>query len=284
MGNRLPFTKMEGIGNDYVYINGFVSAVDDADALARKISDRHFGVGSDGLVLILPSQRADVRMRMFNADGSEAEMCGNASRCVGKFAWDNGLVRHNPFTLETGAGIKQVELRFSGDEVVGARVDMGKPVLDPPLIPVAEAAGSAPMVSVPISIGNEEYKFTAVSMGNPHAVVFMEHIDQLPLTQLGPQFEHHPYFPRRTNTEFVEVLSRDRIKMRVWERGAGETLACGTGACAALVASVLNGLVNREADVELLGGTLHIAWDEQTDHVFMAGPARTVFTGDYILP
>ena len=261
----LRFTKMQGIGNDYVYVNGFEERVDNPGELAKRISDRHFGVGSDGLVLILPSGVADLRMRMFNADGSEAEMCGNATRCVGKYARDHGIVNKDVIRLETAAGIKIIRLLFEAGEVRGATVDMGEPVLAPDLIPV---------VLAPV---------TAVSMGNPHAVVFMQGIDDLDLPKLGPLFEHHPIFPKRTNTEFVEVISSTKIKMRVWERGAGETLACGTGACAAAVASVLNGHTGRSLDVELKGGVLHIDWDKSDDHVYMTGGAVAVFDGVYFI-
>lgn len=282
MAKTVPFTKMHGIGNDYVYVNGFEVDVEAPGELARRISDRHFGVGSDGLVLVLPSDKADLRMRMFNADGTEAEMCGNASRCVGKYAWDNGLVRENPITLETGAGIRIIELLLDGGSATGATVDMGEPVLEPELIPALAPGGMDRIVAAPISVDGREYEFTAVSMGNPHAIIVMQGIDDLDLPALGPRFEHHEFFPRRVNTEFVEIVSRNHIRMRVWERGAGETLACGTGACAVLVACALNGLTDREADVELLGGTLHIRWDATNGHVYMTGPATTVFTGEYI--
>lgn len=283
MAKKLRFTKMQGIGNDYVYINGFEEEIADPVFVARKISDRHFGVGSDGLVLILPSATADLRMRMFNADGTEAEMCGNATRCVGKYAYDHNLVKKEIISLETLAGIKVIRLRVEAGHVLGATVDMGEPVLEPAAIPVAPPQPGEKCVAQVISVGGQEYQFTAVSMGNPHAVIFMENIDSLDLPALGPLFENHVYFPRRTNTEFVQVLAADRIRMRVWERGAGETLACGTGACAALVACALNGVTGREADVELSGGTLHVKWDQANNHVYMSGPAVTVFRGEYYL-
>lgn len=283
MVKTVPFTKMQGIGNDYVYVNGFDVNVENPGELAKKISDRHFGAGSDGLVLILPSDKADLRMRMFNADGTEAEMCGNATRCVGKYAWDNGLIKKNPITLETGAGIKVIDLVLENGIAVGATVDMGEPVLEPELIPARAPEGMNRIVAAPINVDGSQYEFTAVSMGNPHAIILMEGIDGLKLPEIGPKFEHHEFFPRRINTEFVEIISRNRIRMRVWERGAGETLACGTGACAVLVACALNGMTDREADVELLGGTLHIRWDTSNDHVYMTGPAKTVFTGEYFL-
>lgn len=278
---KVPFTKMQGIGNDYIYINGFREEIPDPGALAIKMSDRHFGVGSDGLVLIGPSAIADIRMRMFNADGTEAEMCGNASRCVAKFAYDQGLVKKKIIRLETGAGIKTIELFFDAGEVTGARVDMGEPIIRPDLVPVAMPDQKAQIIGENIEVDGQTYKITAVSMGNPHAVLFAEEIDDLDLPSLGPKFEHHPWFPRRINTEFVKVLGRDRIRMRVWERGAGETLACGTGACAALVACVLNDLTDREAWVELRGGKLKIKWDKTDNHVYMSGPCVTVFEGTY---
>lgn len=289
MPQKLPFTKMQGIGNDYVYVNGFEQRVDNPGELAPKISDRHFGVGSDGLVLVLPSSVADVRMRMFNPDGTEAEMCGNASRCVGKFAYDNGLARKDVIRLETLAGVKIIKLKFEGGEVCGATVDMGQPILVPSRIPVeitpvlSVAEEDRRCIGYPIQAAGKTWAITAVSMGNPHAVVFRKNLEELDLPALGPLFENHPNFPQKTNTEFVDVISRDRVRMRVWERGTGETLACGTGACAAVVACALNGYTGREVDVELPGGALHINWDVSNDHVFMTGPAVTVFTGEYIL-
>lgn len=284
MLKKLPFIKMQGTGNDYVYVNGFDNEITDAGTLAKRISDRHFGVGSDGLVLVLPSAIADLRMRMFNADGTEAEMCGNASRCVGKYAYDNGLLKKDVIRLETRAGIKIIRLLFDAGEVCGASVDMGEPVLVPAQIPVELlTCEEHACIGQPLLINGEQWAVTAVSMGNPHAVVFVDNPDDIPLAAIGPQFETHPAFPNKTNTEFVTVLSPTRIRMRVWERGAGETLACGTGACAAVVACVLNGYTGREVDVELIGGVLHIKWDEGTNHVYMSGPAVTVFSGEYFL-
>lgn len=285
MAVKLPFTKMEGTGNDYIYINGFIEQIHNPEELARKMSDRHFGVGGDGLVLILPSAVADVRMRMFNADGTEAEMCGNASRCVGKYVYEHGIVKKELLTLETGAGVKIIRLDCEDGVVIGATVDMGEPVLDPEQIPM-QTPYPVPgkiCVNCPIEIDGQTYALTAVSMGNPHAIIFMQDLDNLNLPELGPKFENHHFFPRRINTEFVELLSRSKIRMRVWERGAGETLACGTGACAAVVACVLNNLTEREVEVEVLGGKLNIAWDETSNHVFMSGPAVTVFSGEYFL-
>lgn len=285
MAEKLQFTKMQGIGNDYVYVNGFEQQIDNPAVIARKISNRNFGIGSDGLVIVLPSAQADIRMRMFNPDGSEAEMCGNAARCVGKFAYDNGLARQPVIRLETAAGIKVIRLLFDGPEVTGAVVDMGEPILTPAQIPLAQTDAASRdkklWVAEPLQVEGRNWPVTAVSMGNPHAVIFAENIASLDLGRLGPQFETHPLFPHKTNTEFVENISRTRLRMRVWERGTGETLACGTGACAAAVAGVLNGLTEREVDVELPGGTLHINWDAAGNHVFMSGPAETVFTGTY---
>jgi len=273
----LKFTKMQGAGNDYIYINGFTEKVENPADLAIKLSNRNFGIGSDGLVLILPSETGDFRMRMFNSDGSESEMCGNASRCVGKYVYENGLTDKTEINLETGAGIKILKLHVEGGRVDKVTVDMGEPILQPELIPVTLSGEKA--VSVPLKIDNEEYQITCVSMGNPHAVVFTKGIDQLKLTELGPKFENNPIFPKRTNTEFIEILDRSTLKMRVWERGAGETLACGTGACASLVAAVLNGFSERKATLQLLGGNLEIEWNESSNHVFMTGSAVTVFEG-----
>ncbi|MBQ7456088.1 MAG: diaminopimelate epimerase [Desulfovibrio sp.] len=281
----IHFTKMQGIGNDYIYINGFVEHIEQPKELAKRMSDRHFGVGSDGLVLILPSNTADIRMRMFNADGTEAEMCGNASRCVGKLAYDLGLVTKDVVRLETGAGIKIIHLRKEAGHVFGATVDMGEPILECAKIPVDTTwAQETPCLLKPLSIDGTTYAVTCVSMGNPHAVVFMDApLDTLNLPELGPQFEHHPFFPNRINTEFVQVLSEDRVAMRVWERGAGETLACGTGACAVGVACVLAKRTQRQITVSLLGGELGIDWNAGDGHVYMTGNAVTVFEGDYIL-
>jgi diaminopimelate epimerase len=274
----MRFTKMQGAGNDYIYVNGFTEKVENPSELAIKLSNRNFGIGSDGLVLILPSDNSDFRMRMFNSDGSESEMCGNASRCVGKFVYDNGLTTKEVVTLETGAGQKILKLNVENGKVSTVRVDMGEPILAPALIPVNINQDKA--VSVPLTIEGNEYKITCVSMGNPHTVVFTSEIDSLNLPVLGPKFENNKIFPKRTNTEFIEILDRSTLKMRVWERGTGETLACGTGACASLVAAVLNGLSERKATLQLLGGNLEIEWDEATNHVFMTGGATTVFEGE----
>lgn len=284
MAKKLRFTKMQGIGNDYVYVNGFEEEVQDPAALAVKISDRHFGVGSDGLVLILPSAASDLRMRMFNADGTEAEMCGNAARCVGKYAYDHNLVKKDIISLETAAGVKIIQLLFDDlGQVGGATVDMGEPALEPAAVPVLAPENCDMFVGREIEAAGRVWRLTAVGMGNPHAIVFLDGIDDLDLPAIGPQFEKHGLFPRRTNTEFVEVAASDRIRMRVWERGAGETLACGTGACAALAACVLNGLTGREIDIELKGGVLHVRWDQASNHVYMSGPAVAVFDGEYFM-
>jgi len=274
----MKFTKMHGLGNDYIYVNCFEEKVDNPGELAKFISDRHFGVGSDGLVLILPSEKADFRMRMFNSDGSEAEMCGNAIRCVGKFVYDNGMTDKKVISVETLAGIKVLEMTADENgKIQLVRVDMGEPVLYPKDIPVNSDLNR--FIDQPVNILDKEYKVTCVSMGNPHAVTYVDSVKNFPLETVGPLMEHHPLFPRKINAEFVEVKDRTHLKMRVWERGAGETLACGTGACAVLVASVLNGLSERKAEIELLGGTLIIEWNEKDNHVYKTGPATTVFTG-----
>ena len=276
----MKFTKMQGIGNDYVYVNCFTETVDDISETAIKISDRHFGVGSDGLVLIMPSDCADFRMRMINSDGSEAEMCGNAIRCVGKYVRDNNLTDKDEISVETLAGIKILKLTIENNEVARVRVDMGEPILTPQLIPVDYTGDE--FIDKIINVDGEEYSITCVSMGNPHAVTYMDDIDSLEIEKIGPKFEHHQIFPRRTNTEFVKVIDRKTLQMRVWERGAGETLACGTGACAVLVASVINNLSERSATVKLLGGDLEIEWNEEDNHIYMTGTATKVFEGEWI--
>ncbi|MFO7534900.1 MAG: diaminopimelate epimerase [Kiritimatiellia bacterium] len=269
----MKFTKMTGIGNDYVYVDGFSQRVSQPSRLAIAMSNRNFGVGSDGLVLILPSRKADCRMRMFNSDGSEAEMCGNAIRCVAKFVHDRGLVRQTALTVETACGIKPITLAVRAGRMVAATVEMGAPILEPVRIPVAAKSNR-------IKMGG--FAWTCVSMGNPHAVTFVKSAADAPVLDKGPVFEHDSVFPRRCNIEFAEVVNRRHIRMRVWERGAGETLACGTGACATAVAGVLNGLTDREVDVELTGGTLHIAWSEKDNGVRMTGGAEFVFDGVWL--
>ncbi len=274
----MKFTKMEGLGNDYIYIDCTKKSIDNPSEVAKKVSDRHFGIGSDGLVLILPSDKADFRMRMFNSDGSEAEMCGNAIRCVGKYVFDNGLTDKCNIKIETLAGIKVLDLKIENQKVVVVRVDMGEPILTPKEIPVESDKDL--FISEPIEIDGQIYKVTAVSMGNPHAISYVEDVGKFPLNHVGPIMETHKLFPRKVNAEFVQVVDKTTLKMRVWERGAGETLACGTGACATLVASVLNGKAERAATIKLLGGDLFIEWSEKDNHVYMTGPAVKVFDGE----
>ncbi|MBP1618393.1 MAG: diaminopimelate epimerase [Bacteroidetes bacterium] len=275
---KLKFTKMHGAGNDYIYVNGFTQTIENPSELALALSDRHFGIGSDGLVLILPSEKADIRMQMFNSDGSEAEMCGNASRCVGKYAFDNGLTNKTEISLETKAGIKYISLLEGDAKARKVTVDMGEPILDAETIPVV--ADKSPVLNIPLTIDGKEWRMTCVSMGNPHAVTFTEGIKDLDLPVIGPKFEKNPIFPRKTNTEFIEVVDRKTLNMRVWERGAGETLACGTGACASAVAAVLNGFTDRKVTIHLLGGDLQVEWRELDNRVYMTGEAVTVFEGE----
>ena len=277
---NLKFTKMQGAGNDYIYVNALSHQIENPSQLAIKLSNRNFGIGSDGLVLILPSETCDFRMQMFNSDGSEAEMCGNASRCVGKYVYDNGLISKKEITLETKAGIKYITL-LDGDETARKiTVDMGEPILDPSLIPVKIA--EEPVLGYPLSIDGKTWKISCVSMGNPHAVVFTTNIKDLDLPFIGPKFEKHSIFPRKTNTEFIEIIDRNTLNMRVWERGAGETLACGTGACAAAVAAILNNYCDRKITIHLLGGDLDIEWNKENNHVYMTGEAVTVFEGELV--
>ena len=273
------FTKMHGAGNDYIYINCFEEAVDDPAALAVKVSHRHFGVGSDGLVLVGPSEVADFKMRMFNADGSEA-MCGNASRCVAKYVFDNGMTEKNPITLETIAGIKTISMTLENGRVSAVMVDMGAPILRPGDIPVALPGD----VIVNRPLPGTAFDCTCVSMGNPHCVIFVDHVADLPLWQIGPPLENHPAFPERTNVEFVRVTARSTIQMRVWERGTGETLACGTGACASVAACILNGYCDKDSDilVHLRGGDLIIRWDSARNTILKTGPAEFVCKGELL--
>lgn len=273
----LKFTKMQGAGNDYIYINGFVEQIENPSALAIELSNRNYGIGSDGLVLILPSSSCDFRMQMFNSDGSEAEMCGNASRCVAKWVYDNNLTNQKHISLETKAGVKYLTLLEGDEKCRLVKVDMGEPILDPYLIPV-DIKGDI-VKDYPIEIDGTEWNISCVSMGNPHAITFVEDIQNLPLSIIGPYFETYKFFPKKINTEFIEIVDEHTLNMRVWERGAGETLACGTGACAATVAAILNGYCKREVTVNLLGGKLKIEWDEATNHVYMTGEAVTVFEG-----
>lgn len=271
---------MHGIGNDYIYVNGFNEQIENPTEFAIRWSDRHKGIGSDGLVLILPSENSDFRMQMLNADGSEAEMCGNASRCIGKFVFDKGLTTKTNLTLETLAGIKKLKLFLNDKKVVeSVTVDMDEPILESKLIPTT--IEKSQVINEPVFFNAAiQYNITCVSMGNPHAVIFTKDIDKLDLPKIGSLIENAPIFPRKTNVEFIEVISKDRIKMRVWERGSGETMACGTGACASVVAGVLNGLCARKTTVELLGGELIIEWNKADNRVYLTGTATTVFEGE----
>ena len=277
----MKFTKMQGLGNDYVYVNCFKEKIDNPPELARRISDRHFGVGSDGLIMINPSDKADFEMEMYNADGSRGEMCGNGIRCVAKYVYDYGLTDKTHISVETLGGIKYLDLTVEEGKVKMVKVDMGKPELEPLKIPVKASGDKA--VDEPILVGGKEYRMTCVSMGNPHAVIFIGcDVREFPLEEIGPKFENHERFPNRVNTEFVRVIDRQTAEMRVWERGSGETLACGTGACAVAVACALNGFTEDEVTVRLLGGDLQIRWDREKDTVFMTGPAEVVFDGEWI--
>lgn len=276
----MRFTKMEGIGNDYVYVNAFEECIPNPSELAVRISRQHFGCGSDGLILIKPSQIADFQMEMYNNDGSYSEMCGNGIRCVAKYCHDRGLTDKTEFTIESGGQIKVMHLNLTPDGTTeSVRVDMGVPELDGAKIP-SRAVGN-PVIGHQITLGGKTYSFTLVSMGNPHAVCFVENPDTAPVTTDGPVLECHPDFPAKANIEFVQIIDRTHARMRVWERGTGETLACGTGACAVLVACVLNGFCDREADITLPGGTLHIQWAED-NHIYMTGPATFVYDGVWL--
>ena len=279
--NRLRFSKMEGLGNDYVYAEEFGSPVRNAKKLAKVISDRHFGVGGDGLILIGDSDKADFRMRMFNADGSEGKMCGNGIRCVGKYVYDHGLTLKTNLTIETLAGIRHLKLFLSGYRVASVRVDMGEPILEPKLIPMK--AKGKDFIDQEIVVDGKKYKGTAVSMGNPHLVIPVKNVASLDLASIGPAFEQHPMFPESVNTEFVQFISKNEVRMRVWERGSGETLACGTGACAVAVACALGGQTDRKVTVRLVGGDLLIEWI-LNGTVYMTGPATHVFDGEYTIP
>lgn len=268
---------MQGIGNDYVYVNCLEETVDDPASLARMVSDRHFGIGSDGLILIRPSSKADFFMEMFNADGTRSAMCGNGIRCVGKYVYDHGLTSKTEISINTLDGVKYLTLHVKDGAVASVTVDMGEPRLEAALVPVE--AEESPVIAEPIEVAGRRFEMTCVGMGNPHAVTFVESTESFPVEEIGRQFEFHPAFPERTNAEFVEVLSRSEVNMRVWERGTGETLACGTGACATVVACILNGLTDSEVTVHLLGGDLHISWRRDVNRVFMTGPAATVFEG-----
>jgi diaminopimelate epimerase len=274
------FYKLQGCGNDYIYLDCFRQAPPrDPAALSRAISDRHFGVGSDGLVLICPSERADARMRMFNADGSEAEQCGNAVRCIAKYVHDHGLVQKPTITLETLRGILTLDLEVEGGKVQRVRVDMGEPILQGARIPTTLPGD--PAVNVPLTVGDRTLAVTCVSMGNPHCISYVDDITDALVLGVGPQVERHAAFPRRVNAEFVRVNRPDDVTMRVWERGSGETLACGTGACAVAVAGVLTGRTGRTITAHLPGGDLELYWSEKDNHVYMTGPAVEVFSGEW---
>ena len=274
----MKFTKMHGIGNDYVYVNCLQEKVEDPSGTARKISDRHFGIGSDGLILIKPSEKADFQMDMYNADGSKGAMCGNGIRCVAKYVYDYGLTDKTSIAVETGSGIKYLDLTVENNKVTMVKVDMGEPDLTASHIPIK--AQTEQVIDEPIEVDGKTYRITGVSMGNPHGVVFLDDIDSLDIEKIGPSFENHVRFPDRINTEFVQLDNRSHVRMRVWERGSGETLACGTGACAVAVACVVNGLTQREVTGSLRGGGLKICWDEKDGHVYMTGPATVVFDGE----
>ena len=275
----MQFTKMHGIGNDYVYVNCFEETVEQPEQLALAISDRHFGVGSDGLILICPSKLADLRMRMFNADGSESRMCGNGIRCVAKYAYEHGLSRNNPMTIETGSGVLTLYLTIEADKVLALRVNMGQPILEASKIPIDIADTRA--INYPIEVASLPMIMTCVSMGNPHAIFFVEDVASVAAEQLGPVIEDYPLFPQRVNVHWVQVIHRDEVTMRTWERGAGLTLACGTGASAVCVAGMLTGRTDRKITVHLPGGDLQIEWNEKDNCVYMTGPATEVFTGTW---
>ena len=276
----MKFTKMHGLGNDYIYVNAFEEKIADPSALAIKISDRHFGVGSDGLVLIAPSDVADFQMLMFNADGSQGEMCGNASRCVAKYVYDRAMTDKTVVTLETLGGIKVLHMTVKDGKVESVRVDMGTPKTDCENVPCL--LGEGVVKKAKITALDREFEITPVNTGNPHGVIFLEEpVEEFDIYKYGPVLERHPAFPKKANIEFVNVLSRDRLRMRVWERGSGVTLACGTGSCAVLVAANLCGLCERRATVVLDGGELNNQWDEETGSVYMTGPATFVFDGEY---
>ena len=278
----MKFTKMHGLGNDYVYVNCFKETVENPAEVSIKVSDRHFGIGSDGLILIKPSDVADFRMDMFNADGSQAEMCGNGIRCVGKYVYDYGLTDKTSVSVETLAGIKYLDFVVENGKVALVTVDMGEPEFRSEMIPVV--SDNETVVKETIHAAGKDWEMTCVSMGNPHCIVFIEEpVKDFPLEQVGPEFESHERFPKRVNTEFIEVLDRKTVNMRVWERGSGETMACGTGACASAVAAALVGHTEDEITLHLLGGDLQVRWDRANNRVYMTGPATVVFDGEITL-
>lgn len=277
----MKFTKMQGCGNDYVYVDCTKNQeieIDNIPHVARQVSDRHYGIGSDGLILIKPSQKADFFMDMYNNDGSRGKMCGNGIRCVAKYVYDYGLTNKEHLRIETLSGIKELDLILRDGKVSQVTVNMGAPILQPSLIPVV--SDKDVLIKEPITIDGQRYEITCVSMGNPHAVVFVEDTSSLPIEVIGPKFENHPIFPDRVNTEFIQIIDRTHIRMRVWERGSGETFACGTGACASVVACVLNGLTEPEVTVTLLGGDLSIRYDQKENTIYMTGPAVKVYEGE----
>ncbi len=274
----MKFTKMHGCGNDYVYVNCFEEKIENPEKAAQIVSDRHFGIGSDGLILICPSDKADFFMRMYNADGSDGVMCGNGIRCVAKYVYDHHMTDKTQISIETEAGIKYLDLTVENGKVTLVKVDMGEPILKPADIPVVSEKER--VIDEPIEVAGKEWRMTCVSMGNPHAVVFVPSTKELEIEKVGPYFENHKVFPKRVNTEFVQLISRSEMNMRVWERGSGETLACGTGTCASVMACILNGYTDNKVLVHLLGGDLSIEYDEKTNHIFMTGPATTVFEGE----
>ena len=274
----MKFTKMHGCGNDYVYVNCFEETVKNPEEAAKIVSDRHYGIGSDGLILICPSDKADFRMAMYNLDGSEGKMCGNGVRCIAKYVYDHHLTDKTRISLESLGGIKYLDLNIKNGKVETVVVDMGEPVLTPEDIPVAVSGDRA--VNIPLEVDGKVWYMTCISMGNPHAVVFVDNTKDLDLEKIGPKFEKHPIFPEQVNTEFVHVIDRHTVDMRVWERGSGETLACGTGACATAMACILNHMTDDEVLIHLLGGDLLIRYDRETNHIFMTGPAAEVFSGE----
>lgn len=280
----MKFTKMHGCGNDYIYVDGAKEQImqEKKPEIVKRLSDRHFGIGGDGVIFINPSQEADFEMEMYNMDGSRAEMCGNGIRCVAKFVYDKGLTDKTSISIISCGKIKYLDLFIEDGKVSTVKVNMGTPILRAADIPVIsdETFDKEEIIAEPITVGDKEYKMTCVSMGNPHAVIFMDEVSSLPLEKIGPLFENHTRFPNRINTEFVKVLDEETVEMRVWERGTGETLACGTGACATVVACILNGLTKEQVTVKLLGGNLQIQWDRESNLVYMTGPAATVFEGE----
>ena len=276
----IKFTKMQGLGNDYVYIDAINQKIENESSLAQFVSNRHFGIGSDGLILICSSEIADFKMRMFNSDGSEAEMCGNGIRCVGKFVYDKGLTNKTTLKIETLAGVKELKLNLKEGKVDTVRVDMGEPILEAEKIPVVSSEKMAK--NLKLEIEEREFNFTCVSMGNPHAITFVENVEDFEVEKYGSKIEVNERFPQKINVEFIEIVNKNYIKMRVWERGSGETLACGTGACASVVAGIINNLIERKVTVELLGGILEIEWNKEDNHVYMTGPAVTVYEGELL--